>query len=240
MDGKPYKCPECPASFALMAEFKAHISDEHSSTKDVRCSDCFKLFPTRHALDEHRSLEHRLECEICNKTFAKLGYLQAHVEIHNGTSLYNCRFCSAGFDNEYSYKQHVKTHPKYNRVRKTHPCPVCNDTFLDAKELMEHYQTDEHRQNVSSLGLSNTTVLHTIEPNLPSDVSALVEEATNQIANNNIEEEQLIQSIAASDAFRVAAAALSANVDHEVGEGGDSGEGGEDRDQSGSSDSGTD
>ena len=86
---------------------------------------------------------------------------------------------------------------------------------------MEHYQTDEHRQNVSSLGLTNATVLHTIEPNLPSDVSALVEEATNQIARRSIEEEQLIQSIAESDAFRVAAAALSANVEREGGDVGD-------------------
>ena len=76
------------------------------------------------------------------------------MEIHSGPSLYNCRFCNSGFDNEYSYKQHVKTHPKYNRVRKVHPCPVCGDSFMDANDLMEHYQSEDHRDKVKSLGVS--------------------------------------------------------------------------------------
>ncbi len=64
MDGKPYKCPECPTSFALMTEFKGHMISEHEETRDLRCSDCFKVFPSVEELEQHRSLEHRLECEV--------------------------------------------------------------------------------------------------------------------------------------------------------------------------------
>ncbi len=64
MDGKPYKCPECSEAFALMTEFKGHMTSQHADTKDLRCSDCYKLFSTPFELEQHRSLEHRLECEV--------------------------------------------------------------------------------------------------------------------------------------------------------------------------------
>ena len=193
MDGKPYKCPECQESFALMTEFKGHMTSSHADTRDLRCSECFKLFPSSADLEQHRSLEHRLECEICNKSFARLGFLQTHVEIHNGPSLYNCRFCSSGFDNEYSYKQHVKIHPKYNRVRKTHPCPVCGDSFMDSNDLMAHYQTEDHRDKVKALGLNSSSMLNSVAG----------QEMNSGLAEG-LSDEALIQSISESDAFQAA------------------------------------
>ena len=82
MDGKPYKCNECDdASFALLGEFRAHIAEAHADTKDVRCSECYKVFGGAEELRSHVRLEHRLECEVCMRTFSRLAYLQAHIEV---------------------------------------------------------------------------------------------------------------------------------------------------------------
>lgn len=141
--------------------------------------------------------------QICNKTFAKLGFLQAHVEIHSGPSLYNCRFCSSGFDNEHSYKQHVKTHPKYNRVRKVHPCPVCGDSFMDANDLMLHYQSEEHREKVKSLGVGTNVVAGVMVGQEASEEDMVGQEANQE----DMTDEAIIRSISESDAFQVALAA---------------------------------
>jgi len=154
MDGKPYQCLECPETFAIIAEFKAHLSSDHIDSKELRCSVCFKLFGDSQQMVDHKNKAHRLECEICNKSFVKLGFLQAHIELHNGPSLFNCRLCNAGFDNEYSYRQHVKTHPKQSTPRASHPCTLCCESFPSSKELMDHYQSPGHKQRVSTVSIS--------------------------------------------------------------------------------------
>ena len=85
MGGKPYQCGECDLSFALFGEFKVHVNETHIFTKDRRCPDCFKLFSTAEELTQHCALEHRYECEICGKSFARLGYLQVQCTFVCGT-----------------------------------------------------------------------------------------------------------------------------------------------------------
>ena len=132
MDGKPYKCYECPLSFALLGEFRVHQMMDHASTKDVRCNECYKIFPTSTDLGQHVKDEHRLECEVCNRTFSRLAHLQSHIEIHKGGSLFNCRVCSAGFQSEHLYKKHVRGHLRAgaarssSKLRQSHPCTVCD------------------------------------------------------------------------------------------------------------------
>ncbi len=191
MDGKPYQCPECPETFALISQFKNHLLSAHDDTKELRCSDCFKLFADAQELLSHRNKEHRLECEICNKSFSKLGFLQAHVEVHNGPSLFNCRYCNAGFDNEFSFRQHSKTHPKYKRLRKTHPCPTCGESFIDSHQLMDHYQTEGHKQKATTITVSLPLVspIVSIDESHTSFDSAhgttpLLDEDTSMIVNN--------------------------------------------------------
>ena len=207
MGGKPYKCQECDSSFALLGEYKTHMSEKHADTKDLRCADCFKVFPSSETLDQHRSVEHRLECEICGKTFARLGYLEAHVEIHNGASLYNCRVCNLGFTSEYPYKQHIKTHPNYGKGKKIYPCQICDKSFYDASKMMLHYRSEEHREKSKSLGLAGGQVLHTIEEELAPDVSALVDKVAKSMEEGPMED-NIIQSIVESEAFKAAAASV--------------------------------
>lgn len=200
MDGKPYKCMECDGSFVLLNEYKQHMRENHADTQDLRCSDCYKLFPDSAGLDQHRQMEHRLECELCGKTFARLAYLQAHVEVHEGDHLFNCRVCNSGFETEYAYKQHIKIHPEYHRPKKSqYQCQLCEQSFQHPSNLVAHYSSEEHREKADALGISSS-ILNTIEgEDLEADVQALVEEVTMGTASA---EDSIIQSIAESKAFQ--------------------------------------
>ena len=209
MGGKPYKCNECSASFALLNVYKQHMHDEHADTEALRCSDCYRVFPDRDGLEQHKLLEHRYECEICGKAFARLAYLEQHARVHEGSGLFNCKMCNVGFDTEYSYKQHIRTHPTRSAAGtkgKTLQCPVCSVTFQHQSNLLSHLGSQEHRDKAAALGLS----LNTIEGDLSPEVSALVDEVS-------MSEESLLQSISEGEQFQGQATSEGGFVDGSVG-----------------------
>ena len=174
-NGRPYQCQECDASFSLLIEYKMHARQNHADTERLRCNDCYKVFPDVGSLENHRSVEHLFECEVCGKRFARLAYLQLHIKVHSGEKVYNCSVCSQGFDSEIAYRQHMRSHPRANRGKRFH-CQLCDKNFEAPSELIAHYHCEEHREKASALGLGeNTTLLNTIEGDL-SDMSALVDE----------------------------------------------------------------
>ena len=204
-NGKPYNCLECDTSFALLHEYKLHMKDSHADTQDLRCSDCYKVFASPAELDQHKLVEHRLECEMCGKTFARLAYLKLHVQIHDGDNLFNCQFCSAGFDTEYAYKQHLKVHPEYQTAKRTYHCQVCEKVFQHPSNLVAHYRSQKHREKTTGLDINTSSILSTIEGgDLSHEMGALVDEVT-----MSSDEDNLIQSIADNEAFQA-----SGNYDH--------------------------
>lgn len=140
---------------------------------------------------------------------------QAHIEIHNGVSMFNCRQCDAGFNSEYSYKQHIKTHPNYNKAKRVYPCQICGKTFYDSRKMIQHSHSDEHQEKAKSLGLPAGVVLQNLSESedVPTDMSVLVNEVANSIQASGTTatpsvDDNLIQSIVESEAFKAAAASV--------------------------------
>lgn len=167
-ESKPYHCQECDGSFTLLADLKDHLKKSHSENEELRCSECFRVCLSQEDLETHKVSDHRFECEICGKIFARLAYLQTHVKVHNGESKFNCRFCSDGFNSIYAYRQHMKTHPEYRRIINVFPCHACNKTFQDPNDLVAHYQTQEHREKAIAMGspIGPSTALSMMEGDL--------------------------------------------------------------------------
>ncbi len=189
-DNKPYHCQECSESFTLLAELKDHFKKEHPENHSLRCIECFKVCTSMENLEEHKLHDHRFECESCGKIFARLAYLQVHVRVHNGESKFNCRFCSDGFNSAYSYRQHMKNHPEYRRIVNVYPCHPCGKSFQEPKELVEHYETPEHRENAanmdSAVGPSTATSM------MEGDLSVMGELMSHVVMNDS---EEIINSI---------------------------------------------
>lgn len=132
--GKPYQCNFCDKSFAFANEHKEHIRDVHIYSNSHKCSYCHKVYSTEEELSLHKTKEHRVECEVCNKTFSRLAYLEVHVKVHEGDGKFNCSSCFKSFDNESNYRQHIKSHPDY----KPYGCQVCNVSFSHPSNLINH------------------------------------------------------------------------------------------------------
>lgn len=187
---KPYHCQECEESFTLLAELKEHLKKMHSENEESRCSECFKVCLSLEDLEQHKMYDHRFECEVCGKIFARLAYLQVHVKVHNGESKFNCRFCSDGFNSIYAYRQHMKTHPEYRRVINAFPCHACSKVFNDPNDLVAHYQTEEHKEKAATIGtpVGTSTALSMME----GDLSVMNELVTQVVMNDS---EDMIHSI---------------------------------------------
>ena len=145
--------------------------------------------------------------------------MQAHIEIHNGVSMFNCRQCDAGFNSEYSYKQHIKTHPNYNKAKRVYPCQICGKTFYDSRKMIQHSHSDEHQEKAKSLGLPAGVVLQNLSESedVPTDMSVLVNEVANSIQASGTTttpsvDDNLIQSIVESEAFKAAAASVGVST----------------------------
>ena len=132
--GKPYQCSFCDKSFTFASEHKEHVKDVHTNPNSHRCSYCHKVYTTEEELSLHKTKEHRVECEICNKTFSRLAYLEVHVKVHEGEGKFNCSTCFKSFDNESNYRQHIKIHPDY----KPYACQVCSISFSHPSNLINH------------------------------------------------------------------------------------------------------
>ena len=132
--GKPYQCTFCDKSFAFANEHKEHVRDMHTNSTSHKCSYCHKIYSSEEELSLHKTKEHRVECEVCNKTFSRLAYLEVHIKVHEGNGKFNCSSCFKSFDNESNYRQHIKVHPNY----KPYACQTCNISFSHPSNLINH------------------------------------------------------------------------------------------------------
>ena len=133
--------------------------------------------------------------------------------------MFNCRQCDAGFDSEYSYKQHTKTHPNYNKAKRVYPYQICGKTFYDSRKMIMHSHSDEHQEKAKSLGLPAGVVLQNLSESedVPTDMSVLVNEVANSIQASGATatpsvDDNLIQLIVESEAFKAAAASVGVST----------------------------
>ena len=188
-DTKPYHCQECSMHFTLLFELKEHLKTEHVETEETRCPECFKVFSSVKDLENHKLTSHRFECEVCGKVFARMGYLHNHFKVHNGESIFNCRYCSEGFNSIYHYQQHLKSHPESRRPTNVYPCHTCDKVFDEPSSLVAHYQTTEHREKAIAIGISPTSSATAISL-MEGELS--VQQMVNEEAMKTIVEEQTV------------------------------------------------
>lgn len=90
---KPYRCTECPKSFARRQQRDIHMV-VHTGEKKFLCSECGNSFGSASTLIDHRKRKH-LElrdfcCDTCPKKFFNRQELEAHVRSHNGDRPFTC------------------------------------------------------------------------------------------------------------------------------------------------------
>ena len=172
--GKPYQCGYCDKSFAFANEHKDHIRNMHTNSTSHKCSYCHKTYSSEEELSLHKTKEHRVECEVCNKTFSRLAYLEVHIKVHEGDGKFNCSTCFKSFDNESNYRQHIKIHPDY----KPYACQICNVSFSHPSNLINHQKAiHSYDPSTSSSSLQQPVQLPAIS--MPQNCNIAQEDGVN-------------------------------------------------------------
>ncbi|XP_068629985.1 zinc finger protein 431-like [Battus philenor] len=170
---RKYRCGNCKKRFSKLLDLKAHATNCHSVTsedndwKDANVNDADEIISK--ALSNKifllNSKMARIQttnknCDICSKTFSRIGDLKRHLVKHvvtstlsknpvdkNGSLSIRCQVCLVKvFNDTDEFKEHLREHAKLALYR----CTYCNKSFSDSsnfskhkkKHALKHFQCD--------------------------------------------------------------------------------------------------
>ncbi|XP_054888627.1 zinc finger and SCAN domain-containing protein 21-like isoform X1 [Poeciliopsis prolifica] len=106
----PFKCPECPETFATYMKRKNHMRT-HVKPGPLKCPVCGIEFFWAVALQRHSMVhtgEKPFECSVCQRAFKQPSHLKSHMRLHTGERPYKCKQCDKCFNHNVSLKCHVQ------------------------------------------------------------------------------------------------------------------------------------
>ncbi|XP_023261182.1 zinc finger and SCAN domain-containing protein 22-like [Seriola lalandi dorsalis] len=115
----PYKCPDCPETFATSKARSIHLSN-HRVPKEFKCGVCGIEFKDVHHLRRHSVVHTGLKpykCSVCQRGFNQTSHLKSHMRLHTGERPYKCQHCDKCFNHNVSLKSHVQRYHASNSGR---------------------------------------------------------------------------------------------------------------------------
>ncbi|KAF1405663.1 hypothetical protein FQV23_0007606, partial [Spheniscus humboldti] len=131
-----YGCPRCGFVCHSEATLKCHVQKQHPH---LQCSTCKETFPTREALEEHKTQHFSHRCELCSFAAKERQQLVRHyVESHEPAAPQDkplrCPFCDFACRHQLVFDQHMKGHGG-TRVYK---CSDCEYTTKNRQKITWH------------------------------------------------------------------------------------------------------
>ena len=103
------------------------------------CSQCYKTFPRRGALQDHISYftrEKPYTCWRCDESVTRKRKLYGPMEVHPGGKPYQCDLCLKSF----TQKGNLRSHMLLHTADKPHECNQCDKLFTQ-KTALKHHMT---------------------------------------------------------------------------------------------------
>ncbi|NWW85592.1 ZN142 protein, partial [Rhynochetos jubatus] len=131
-----YGCPRCGFVCHSEATLKCHVQKQHPH---LECGTCKETFPTREALEEHKTRHFSHRCELCSFAAKERQQLVRHyVESHEPAAPQDrplrCPFCDFACRHQLVFDQHMKGHGG-TRVYK---CSDCEYTTKNRQKITWH------------------------------------------------------------------------------------------------------
>lgn len=160
-----FNCLECQAEFDREEEYFDHLEFHkeeltpvnNSENSEYVCPHCNYIFNDSAMYKEHMSIHVKLKkliyrkkykkknvsrikmqhtCEICQKSFYKLGQLERHSRIHSGEKPFLCTYCGRGFAQKNTLIIHTSRHTGYKPFK----CTLCPSKFGQKGNLRAHVE----------------------------------------------------------------------------------------------------
>lgn len=177
-------------SSSVSAE-KQEKSDSLSDSSSVfskelkyRCGVCGKRFVDPEELSEHGCMatkERTFSCSVCDKHFLHASHLKKHKTVHQlpwSKKEYPCNQCNYSYTGQ-QFLSHLKSHDAISTgvgaTGNEFMCPVCEQCFTRASELIGHFPThfDNLSENKSETKSSSKARAEDDEHSLSSDRECL-------------------------------------------------------------------
>lgn len=107
---RPYVCQQCGKRFKAHSVYNHHLLT-HSDVRAYKCPYCPKAFKTGVQLAGHKNSHTKpFSCTQCNRPFASLYAVRAHMETHKRENnlKYNCYLCGASYARAFALRDHIK------------------------------------------------------------------------------------------------------------------------------------
>lgn len=108
---RPYVCPTCNKRFKAHSVYNHHLMT-HSDVRNYQCPYCPKAFKTSVQLAGHKNSHTKpFSCNDCNRPFATLYAVRAHMETHkkaNHNLKHKCNICGATYARNFALRDHIK------------------------------------------------------------------------------------------------------------------------------------
>ncbi|XP_055905299.1 zinc finger protein 423 homolog isoform X2 [Eupeodes corollae] len=116
-----------------------------------QCQFCDKSFPRLGYLKKHEQshAEHLpFKCDYCARLFKHKRSRDRHTKLHTGDRRYRCPHCEAAFSRSDHLKIHMKTHDN----QKPFQCTICNRGYNTAAALTSHMQNHKKQAAILAAG----------------------------------------------------------------------------------------
>lgn len=128
-----------------------------TSLKIISCSQCNRIFKNKTRLLYHMEHEHKKRkpcvCKICGHAVRDEEYLDLHMNLHEGKTEKECRYCSK----RYTRKVNVIRHMQKHWDKKKFQCEKCGLRFSETTVLYNHKLQHEAEEQPLVCNVCNQT-----------------------------------------------------------------------------------
>lgn len=144
---KPHVCDICGKAFRVSYCLTLHLRT-HSGTRPYHCQTCGKRFKS-HSVYNHHLLTHsdlrNYKCPFCPKAFKTSVQLAGHKNSH--IKPFTCTECNRPFASLYAVRAHMDTHKRDNNLK--HECWICGALYSRTFALRDHLRQQHHFEHES-------------------------------------------------------------------------------------------
>ncbi|KAG8225687.1 hypothetical protein J437_LFUL001719 [Ladona fulva] len=155
---RPYCCDICGKRFKAHSAYKHHVQI-HSEERNYKCPYCPKAFKTMVHLAGHKKTHTKpFSCTECNRRFASLYSVKAHMESHktgDNRFRYRCFVCGASYARAFALQYHMQTHGPCDAPEDVaEVLEICEEQDIKKEQSLSELEEEEYieSKDVDDLG----------------------------------------------------------------------------------------